>query len=101
MLKVVSNLGFNVTDTMTVGHSSNVKFFTKLSKGVLLPSIPNPFNLEKQIFLLFDPVHLFKNIYNNFRSKELFICPSLVNCDITDQANGMLHANFCPYTSIV
>ena len=45
VLKVVSNLGFNVTDTMTDGHSSNVKFCTKLSKGVLLPSIPNPFNL--------------------------------------------------------
>ena len=94
VLKVVSNLGFNVTDTMTDGHSSNVKFFTMLSQGVLLPSIPNPFNLEKQIFLLFDPVHLFKKIYNNVRSKELFICPSLVNCDITDQSNGMLHANF-------
>ena len=41
-LKVVPNIGFNVTDTMTDGHSSKVKFFTKLSKGVLLPSIPNP-----------------------------------------------------------
>ena len=32
----------------------------------------------QRLYLTFDPVHPFKCFYNNFLSRELFICPSFV-----------------------
>ena len=46
--------------------------------------IPNPLSQGSRIYLLFDPTHLFKNIYNNFRNKENFIYHSIVNKEETD-----------------
>ena len=38
-------------------------------------SVPNVDNLGSFIFLLFDPVHIFKNLYNNWMAKEIFESP--------------------------
>ena len=40
-------------------------------------SLPNPWKLGCLIFCLYDTVHLFKNIYNNWANKKLFICPNV------------------------
>ena len=91
VVKVVTELKFDITVTMTDGYSSNVKFFKeKLCDGVMKMWVPNPLSPGNRIFLLFDPTHLFKNIYNNFRTKENFICPSMTN----DQESDVTLASF-------
>ena len=42
-----------------------------------MPSIEHPANSEDTLFLLFDPVHLFKNFYTNLLRKESFKCPKV------------------------
>ena len=94
VVKVVTELKFGITVTMTDGHSSNVKFFKeKLCDGFIKMWVPNPLSPGNRIFLLFDPTHLFKNIYNNFRTKENFICPSMTN----DQESDVTLASFASY----
>ena len=73
-LEVVTDIGFEVVLTMTDGLESNVRFFKILSDGDVL--IKNPFNPLTFIILLFDTVHLFKNIYNNLLSYGFFTCHS-------------------------
>ena len=64
VVKVVTELKFDITVTMTDGHSSNVKFFKeKLCGGFMKMWVPNPLSPGNRIFLLLDPTHLFKNIF--------------------------------------
>lgn len=80
LLKTVVEIGFDVTVTLVDGHSSNCKFFKdELCSGMLNCSINNPLKSQNRIFLLFDPVHLFKNFYNNFINKKFFECPNFEN----------------------
>ena len=85
VVKAVTELQFDITVTMTDGHKSNVRLFKeKLCGGFIKMWIPNPLSQGNRIYMHFDPTHLFKNIYNNFRNKENFICPSMVNKEETD-----------------
>ena len=70
-------IGFDIAVTMTDGHSSNMKLFNnKILNNVHENlSVPNVDNLGSFIFLLFDPAHIFKNLYNNWMAKEIFECP--------------------------
>ena len=70
-------IGFDIAGTMTDGHSSNMKPFNiKILKNVSENlSVPNYENICSYIFLLFDPPHLFKNVYNNWMVKKIFDCP--------------------------
>ena len=73
-LEAVTKIGFETVLTMTDGLEANVRFFKMVSGGDVM--IKNPFNLYSFIFLLFDTVHLFKNIYNNLVMYGIFICSS-------------------------
>jgi hypothetical protein len=56
--------------------STNRKFFSEhLCKGTLQTSVVDSVTGEP-IFLIFDPVHDLKNVYNNFQSRKLFECPT-------------------------
>jgi len=71
-LKVAEELeliGFKVLVVITDNHKVNVKLFSELSKGNLKPRIWHPF-ASHRLFLLFDPVHLMKNFFNNFQRKR-------------------------------
>ena len=75
-IKVLTEIGFNVVATITGGHESNAKFFARLFGINLQPYyVNNPYSSGKKIFLLFDPVHLFKNFYNNFMNYSTFRYP--------------------------
>ena len=50
-------------------------------------SIGNPYSLDKKIFLLFDTVHLFKNMYNNFLKYLIFDYPKFPVKDSSMQVN--------------
>ena len=72
----MTEIGFDIVATMTDGHKSNMKMLKHdICQGKLDTSVPNPYDVEKRIALLFDPTHLLKCVYNNFRGKENFLCP--------------------------
>jgi hypothetical protein len=66
----LDQIGFDVLLVITDGHRTNVRFFTELSEGDLKVRIQNPTSIERPLFLLFDPVHLMKNLFNNFQRKR-------------------------------
>ena len=69
--------------------ATNRKFFTDcLCAGTLKTNIVDSVT-GQPIFLIFDPVHDLKNIYNNFQSRKIFACPPLT----TDLPQGC-RANF-------
>ena len=70
---------------MIDGLEATVRFYKMISSGDVF--IKNPFNTLMIIFLLFDTVHLFKNIYCNFLKYGIFVCPSF-------EEDGQLTAKF-------
>ena len=57
--------------------AANRKFYKEfLCGGCWQSSIKNSFS-GGRIFLLFDPTHIVKNIYNNFLTKKVFKMPML------------------------
>ena len=76
VLKELTEIGFDVVCNNLDGHSANRKFYKELlCKGNLETSIPHPFKDNSMIYILFDRVHCFKCMYNNFINKRKFICP--------------------------
>jgi len=55
--------------------ATNRKFYIDhLCDGTLKTSITDA-TTGQPVFLLFDPVHTLKNVYNNFQRREVFECP--------------------------
>lgn len=77
VLEAVTNIGFDVVAVLTDAHSSNWKFYSQelCSGGKMKNFISNPHLPDNKIFLLFDSVHVFKNMYNNILNKQQFIAP--------------------------
>jgi hypothetical protein len=76
VLEAATEIGFDVVATLTDAHSSNRKFFQQeLCKGKLSTFVPNPYSPGSKVFLMFDSVHIFKNIYNNLLNRRQFLCP--------------------------
>jgi hypothetical protein len=77
VLVAVQSVGFKVVALLTDAHSSNRKLYAdELCNGKLQFSIPNPANESSRIFLLFDPVHIYKNFFNNLLNRGAFVCPT-------------------------
>ena len=95
-MQALFEIGFEVYLTMSDGHDSNVKFFRLLHKDGLKYSIQNPFDTDKLVFLMFDPVHLLKNFYNNFMKAVSFSFPSFkfVDSIIPECLGGTMEATF-------
>jgi len=67
--------------------AANRKFYIDhLCDGTLKTSIIDS-TTGQPIFLLFDPIHTLKNVYNNFQRRETFECPPMFSqfqaCDWT------------------
>ena len=78
LLPGLCEIGFDPVATITDGNHVNHKFFKDfVCSGTLNLWVSNPCNqLIDKMFLLFDPVHIFKCFFTNFLNKEVFICPS-------------------------
>ena len=76
LLETAVKIGFDITVSLLDGHISNCKFYKELCSGMINLSIVNPLKTGYRIFLLFDPVHVFKNLYNNLINKLYFECPN-------------------------
>jgi hypothetical protein len=59
-------MGFDIVATIVDAHSSNRRFYAEeLCGGSLNTYIPHPLDIGQKIFLLFDSVHVFKNLVCN------------------------------------
>ena len=69
-------VGFHMVATLADNHRINRKFFQhELGSGSLSVSIPHPTLKDEKHFLIFDPVHIFKNFFNNFVNRGVLSCP--------------------------
>ena len=76
VMAVVRKVGLNVIAISVDNASTNRKFFIDfLCCGSLTTSIIDS-DSGQPIFLIFDPVHDLKNVYNNFQSRKVFKCPT-------------------------
>ncbi len=77
VLQMLCEIGFQVLTVCTDNLATNRRFYSQfLCGGKLQSEIPNPITGEP-LFLLLDPVHNFKNIFNNWEKKGLFIYPNI------------------------
>ena len=91
VVEKITEIGFDIVATMTDGHKSNMKMLKHdICQGKLNTSVPNPYDVEKRIALLFDPTHLLKCVYKNFRGKESFLYPSFDE----SSGEGNMRVNF-------
>ena len=95
VLKMVENLGLIVVALIGDGLSSNVSLFKRFGGGVLKSMVPNPANPQRTLFLLLDPVHICKNVYNNFQRRKRFVYPQMLEC----QGNYPDMESFCKGTT--
>ena len=64
----ISDIGFDISITIT-----NMSLFNKkMLKNSEDLFVQNEEKVDIKIFLLFDPTHLFKNVYNNWMKKINF-----------------------------
>ena len=70
VLKSLMSIGFFVAVILVDGHRINMKFFADLGNGSLEICIQNPLQAHSKLFLMFDPVHLYKNFYHNFERQR-------------------------------
>ena len=66
VMAALHEVGLHVVVVILDGHKTNVRFYVELCGGHLTISIQHPMDLSSPLFLMFDPVHIFKNFYNNF-----------------------------------
>lgn len=90
ILKMLSEIGFKVLSIISDNNSVNRSMFQLLCGGSLNTCFKNPFDKSQTIFLLFDTVHIFKCIRNNWLnqtdSNQTFIVP-----DFEDLASDKKH----------
>lgn len=89
VLNLLLTTGYVVISIISDNNKVNVKLFQELSGGkVILSPIINPVDPSKKIFLLFDTVHLFKNIKNNWLNEKTktFLFPSFDDNSVLKEA---------------
>ena len=75
VMLLLHEVGFNVVGLSVDNAAANRKFFKDyLCDGVWKESIHNQYTGGK-IFLIFDPTHVVKNIYNNFLTRRVLELP--------------------------
>lgn len=71
VLKEVENLGFKVLAIVSDNNSVNRRAFELFTPNKLLkPHVQHPFDIARQLCFIFDTVHIFKCIRNNWQSKK-------------------------------
>ena len=74
---LLHEVGFNVVGLSVDNAATNRKFYRDfLCEGSLKTSISNSYT-GGEIFLIFDPTHVIKNIYNNLLTRKIFRLPAL------------------------
>ncbi len=83
VMEALNSVGFKIKCVSMDNATPNRKFFVDaLCNGDLKPSIPHPQLPDESLFLMFDSVHNFKNIYNNFLNRRVFRLPPFPNAEM-------------------
>ncbi len=78
VITTLTDIGYHVFDLSVDNASPNRKFYIdELCAGSLSTKIPHPSIENEYLFLLFDSVHNFKNVYNNFVNRKEFVFPTI------------------------
>jgi hypothetical protein len=79
ILKMLTDIGYRVLTIISDNNSVNRSMFQLLCGGSLRTSFKNPYNDSQDIYVLFDTVHIFKCIRNNWLNQidnnQTFIIP--------------------------
>ena len=74
VLKTVMDAGFFVAALCADNHAVNRSFYTSLTSNIN-SFCNNPCDPAQKLYLLIDPVHTIKNLYNNFQKRVTFQFP--------------------------
>lgn len=69
IMRLILEAGFDCLCAVSDNHPINRAFFKFLGGGNLVHRVNNPCDPTKDLFLLIDPTHCFKNIYNGFEKR--------------------------------
>jgi hypothetical protein len=73
VIAMLHRCGLQVVATVADNHPVNRAFFLKLTgNGDINKPCRNPCDPSKPLFLLIDPLHTLKNVYNNFQKSGKF-----------------------------
>lgn len=77
VLDALQKCGYRVISITSDNNKVNTSMFEMLCKGVIVPCIPNPVDPTSVLFILYDPVHVFKNVRNNWLNQptQTFLIP--------------------------
>ncbi len=90
VMKELTSIGYQVIAVSVDNAAPNRKFYVEeLCLGNLKTKVTHPEKQDQEIYLLFDAVHNFKNVYNNFQTRKEFIYPALV--DTGEKKASFLH----------
>ena len=81
-IKMLTEAGFRVHSISFDGHSTNVSYYNSLQITENW-CFPNPYNELHAIFIYFDPVHLWKNMYNSFQNKSSIHMPRCPGLEVS------------------
>ena len=76
MMSLVLESGFECVCTISDNHPINRSFFKSLGNGELRHCVNNLCDQAKLLFLLIDPTHNFKNVYNIFQKRVCIEMPA-------------------------
>jgi hypothetical protein len=76
-LKIATDCGFRVVSVLCDNHFVNRHFLIALCGGTFKSQIEHPYLPGEPLFLIIDPVHTVKNLYNNFINKTRFRLPPI------------------------
>lgn len=72
VLQVVMEAGFDCICMIGDNHPINRAYFKFLGEGELKSRVRHPCDDSRSIFVLIDPTHNLKNLYNNFQKRKVF-----------------------------
>ena len=75
MYDIVQRANFRVIGLCSDNHAVNRSFFVSLGEGTLQSEVEYPINSGVTVFVIIDPIHTLKNIYNNFQRAAKFEFP--------------------------
>jgi hypothetical protein len=77
-ITLATTVGYKVLVTICDNHVVNRSFFVdSLCNGYFTNPISHPLSSDHPLYLLVDPVHTIKNIYNNFLNRNIFELPMI------------------------
>ena len=74
---LMKKVSINVVALSVDNASTNRKFYTDFLCGGELKTHIIDSTTGQPLYLIIDPVHTLKNIYNNFQARKFFDCPSM------------------------